>query len=141
MPDSLTIQARNGIYLIPAAGGEPRPITRPNGSMIDQTPAFSDDGRRLAYVSCAKGCDIYVVDLDSAFSVTGPSRRLTQQASFSIQGLTWSPDGKSVIYGVWEAGISYLWRAGIERDQAPVRIEVAGINAARCRRSRLHGTA
>ncbi len=128
-PDSINTQARNGIYLIPAAGGEPRPITRPNASGIDQAPAFSGDGRRLAYASCANGCDIYVVDLDSAFSVTGRSRRLTQQASFWIQGVTWSPDGKSVIYGVSEAAIRYLWRVGIESDQPPVRIEVAGINA------------
>ena len=43
----------NGLYLIPVQGGEPRAITRPPPPGVDRTPAFSPDGHRLAYVSCA----------------------------------------------------------------------------------------
>ena len=58
----------NGIYLIPVQGGEPRAITRPRAPGVDQSPAFSPDGRRLAYASCHdewRGeCDVQVLDLD-----------------------------------------------------------------------------
>ena len=42
----------NGIYLIPVEIGEPRPITRAVAPANDGWPAFSPDGRHLAYASC-----------------------------------------------------------------------------------------
>ena len=42
-----------GIYLIPVHGGEPRPIETSKAPQSDSAPAFSPDGRRLAYASCA----------------------------------------------------------------------------------------
>ena len=42
----------NGIYLIPVDIGEPRPITRAVAPANDAWPAFSPDGRHLAYASC-----------------------------------------------------------------------------------------
>ena len=40
-----------GLYLLPVAGGTPRRLTTPK-VVTDQAPAFSRDGRRLAYASC-----------------------------------------------------------------------------------------
>ncbi len=39
-----------GIYLLPTQGGPPRPLTRAKTSARDSAPAFSPDGRQLAYV-------------------------------------------------------------------------------------------
>ena len=68
-----------GIYLIPVGGGEPRPITRAPPLGDDEAPAFSPDGRRLAYASCASAfglgsCDVHVVALGPDFIPTGPPR-------------------------------------------------------------------
>ncbi len=129
--DLLTSASRRSeMFLIPAAGGEPRQLTRRTGPGADRAPAFSTDGRRLAYASCDPGCDVVVVDLDPAFSVTGPPRRLTHQSVWAVTGIAWSRDGKSLVYGVQQAGLGYLWRVGVDiGGQPPERIEAAGINA------------
>jgi Tol biopolymer transport system component/DNA-binding winged helix-turn-helix (wHTH) protein len=124
----------NGLYLIPVQGGEPRVITRPPPPGADRTPAFSPDGHHLAYVSCAgpsirTTCHVNVVDVDSAFAPAGTPRQVTQVPDTTIRGLTWSRDGKTLIYGAEELGVNYLWRAGVDGRRPPERIEVAGAGA------------
>jgi Tol biopolymer transport system component len=58
-----------GIHLIPTGGGGPHAITFARPPLQDACPAFSPDGRRLAYVSCGgqeqvPACDVYVLALD-----------------------------------------------------------------------------
>src|SRR4029077_10428009 len=124
-------QQASGLYLIPVQGGEPIAITAPTPPAFDGHPAFSPEGRRLAYVSCAGGlyppCDVYVVDLGVAFRPRTPPRRLTRQTAFLL-GLAWTPDGRSVLYsGGRGPGVgSYLWRVGAEGDRPPERVELAG---------------
>jgi len=123
---------RRGIYLIPAAGGAPRLIT-PTGE-DGHGPAFSLDGRRLAYSSCKEtsytDCALRLVDLDTEFIPTGPSRALTPQAPFMTWGIAWSHDGGSVIYGALDAGVTSLWRVRVDEDRPPERIEFGGGDAA-----------
>ena len=73
-----------GIYLISVASGEPRAVTSPKAPAFDVYPAFSPDGRALAYASCegAEGfptCDVYVLALDSELRPRGAARPLTRQ--------------------------------------------------------------
>ena len=65
-----------GIYLISVASGEPRAVTFPKPPAFDVAPAFSPDGRTLAYAACegAEGfpvCDVYVLPLDSELRPPG----------------------------------------------------------------------
>lgn len=124
----------NGLYLIPLQGGEPRTITRPPPPGVDRTPTFSPDGRRLGYVSCAgpsirTACHVNVLDVDSTFAAAGPPRRVTQVPDTTIMGLAWSKDGKSLVYGAEELSVNYLWRVGVDGQQPPERIEMAGAGA------------
>ena len=126
----------DGIYLIPVQGGEPRAITRPRAPEVQQSPKFSPDGHRLAYVSCdgpvdLTNCQINVLDVEDApYAAAGPSRRLTRYVRPTrIVGLTWSSDGASVLYGAEELGFSYLWRVDVAGNAPPERIELAGVNA------------
>jgi Tol biopolymer transport system component len=125
----------NGLYLIPVQGGEPRPLTQPPPPGVDRTPAFSPDGRRLAYVSCTgpsirTDCHVNVLNVDVALIPTGSPERVTQIPDTTIRGLTWSRDGKSLIYGAEELGVDYLWRVGVDGQRPAERIEMAGANAA-----------
>ena len=117
------------IFLLQAEGGEPRAITNPQAPAFDAVPSFSPDGRQLAYVGC-KGsfsCDVYVQDLSPAYLPLGSVRRITRQNAI-IWALSWSRDGKSVIYsGSRYSGVAfYLWRVGIDGQRPPERLELAG---------------
>ncbi|HEY3122165.1 MAG TPA: protein kinase, partial [Vicinamibacteria bacterium] len=122
-----------GLWLIPVEGGAARAITAPKAPDFDGDPAFSPDGHRLAYASCAGAsvvppCDIHVTDLGADFAPRSPPRRLTRHNA-SIFGIAWARDGRSLVYGhspTHLSGIgSHLWRVGIGGDRPPERIEAA----------------
>jgi Tol biopolymer transport system component/DNA-binding winged helix-turn-helix (wHTH) protein len=122
----------NGLYLIPLLGGEPRAITRPTSKGADQSPAFSRDGRRLAYASCDEfrsECQVQVLDLDSSFAALGAPRKLTGRLRMGRSGLTWSRDGMFVMFNAEDVQLNYLWRVGADGEHPPERIELAGVNA------------
>ena len=127
----------NGIYLVPVDIGEPRPITRAVAPANDGWPAFSPDGRRLAYATCQgqdltyrDNCYIQVLDLDSTFAPLGSPRRVTPEPFWTIQGLAWTRDGTSIVFGARQNTFFNLWRVAADGTHQPVRIEVAGMDAA-----------
>ncbi|MGO9262781.1 MAG: TolB family protein [Bryobacteraceae bacterium] len=119
----------SAIFLLPAEGGEPRRVTNPKAPGFDQAASFSPDGRQLAYAGCTGTytCDVYVQDLNPAYVPLGSAKRLTNQ-TFYIYSLTWSGDGKSVIYSASRAAASlpYLWRAETGQRRPPQRLDIAG---------------
>jgi Tol biopolymer transport system component/DNA-binding winged helix-turn-helix (wHTH) protein len=129
--DASEIGRAHAIHLIPLVAGEPRPLTRPAVDMNDWSPAFSPDGRRLAYASCRdlayrSMCHVKVVDLDAAFAPIGPPRRLTPEIVWTIDGLTWTRDSRSIIYSARQGSLMHLWRADAAAAHPPERIEMAG---------------
>ena len=128
-PASPSREAVRGIYLLPAGRGVPRLLVPAPGGMVHFSPAFSRDGRRMAYVSC-KGflsCDVYVVDFDSSLAPTSRPRRLTRQANARIGQVAWSPDDRSIIYDAEVVPMSnHLWRVAVDGASPPERFEAAG---------------
>ena len=79
----------NEIYLVPAAGGEPRQLTR--GKKSSLSPAWSPDGRWLAFVSDRTDKrQLYVIDPDG-----GEAIALTDVED-GIGAFRWSPDSKRI---------------------------------------------
>ena len=80
------------LWLVPAAGGEPRRLTF--GENKNMGAAFSPDGRWLAFVSNRKDkrAQIYRLPLDG-----GEGERLTDLDG-SVGGLAWSPDGVRISF-------------------------------------------
>jgi Tol biopolymer transport system component len=119
-----------GIYLVPVQGGEPRRLTQATAPVSDRSPAFSPDGRRLAYAHCdaVLACNVEVLELD-ALAPVGAPRQLAASIDL-INGVAWTRDGTSVIYGSQPAvSVFYLWRVGVDGTRPPERIEVAGLGA------------
>ena len=129
-----------GIYLLPVDGAQPRAITGTKAPASDRDPAISPDGRRLAYFRCGNccwgECDVMTVELNSSVVSNGPPRRLTSIAT-QMEGLAWSRDSRTVLFGV--AGLfHYLWRIGIDGRMPAERVEVAGLGARLPATSRSH---
>jgi tricorn protease len=88
------IQARGDIWTIPAENGMPRAITRTDDA-IERNPAWSPDGKWIAYTSDESGeYEIYVAQSDGR----GETKKLTNRNGSYIEGLTWSPDSEKIAF-------------------------------------------
>jgi eukaryotic-like serine/threonine-protein kinase len=125
-----TAPESSGIHLIPAGGGDPRAVTFPKPPAFDCNPAFSPDGRTLAYASCSglegRICDVYVVALDGTLRPASPARALTQQGVW-VLGVAWTRDGRSILYG--SGTREGVWRVPADGGFPPERVELAGRGA------------
>lgn len=85
----------DNIYLIPASGGAPKPLTR--GEQEDLDPVFSPDGKSLAIVSNRKALEetgIWIVAVDGS-----PAHSLTRFTTPGVESSPeWSPDGTKVYF-------------------------------------------
>ncbi len=84
---------RAHLYLLPAGSGKARPLTR--GQTFDSLPTWSPDGRHIAYVSKAPDGvpQIKVLSLEG-----GEPQELTQLKGGPIRHLSWSPDGRRILF-------------------------------------------
>jgi Tol biopolymer transport system component len=110
----------DGLYLAVPNGGSPSEppgifvLTRKTGSwrrltsavFADCLPSFSPDGQQIAFVgSTALGVeDVYVVPLGG-----GEPKRLTSDRA-RFNGVTWTPDGKEIVFASNRGGNFALWR-------------------------------
>jgi len=83
------------IWLVPARGGEPRPLTSAEFSSGD--PAFSPDGRRLAFTRKVNGgkAQLHIMPLDG-----GEAQKLTDLPLGAFDP-TWLPDGSGIVFGTY----------------------------------------
>jgi hypothetical protein len=84
---SVVFEALNQLWLMDI-GGKPRQLT--HDKFYKEDPAWSPDGKRIAYSSDKAGTeDIYVMDV-----ATGSEKRVTTFADSAEVAAAWSPDGK-----------------------------------------------
>jgi serine/threonine protein kinase/Tol biopolymer transport system component len=115
-----TAYRESSLYLINADGTGQKPLTTIPGS--DFEPAWSPDGRRIAFTSVRDGNkQIYVLDLNS-LAIT----RLTD-ANPDIESSqpAWSPDGKLITYMVKRVGTYQAW-AMTDTGQENVQLARSG---------------
>jgi Tol biopolymer transport system component len=108
--DRATSSENNGIFLVSVETGEKKRLTTaPADFSGDLDPAFSPDGRQLAFRRrrLHQLEDVYVMPI-SGGSAAGDAVRVTfdQRAVF---GLDWMPDGKRIVYASGRGGTLRLW--------------------------------
>ena len=86
-PDKAANKPRTQIHLIPVEGGEPRQLT--SGEQSSESPRWSPDGKRLAYISDSQ---VWTIDVAS-----GEKKKITSVA-ISADVPVWSPDGKWIAF-------------------------------------------
>ena len=112
----------NGIFLLSLETLETRQLTKPpEGFLGDSTPAYSPDGKLLAFVRGASSRDVevYVMPADG-----GEPTRLTFD-NRSGRSLGWTGDSKSIVFSSWFYGGLLLWRVNAAGGK-PEQLNVGG---------------
>lgn len=102
-------KAGGKVWIVAAAGGQASPVTK--DSVPALAPAFSADGRRLAYFApdSAGRMQVWVQQLAGDTAVGAPFR-LTNHADVTATRIRWVPDGSALLYSadgrVWKVAAS-----------------------------------
>lgn len=95
------------IWLLAVDTGTKRRLTSPpSGRRGDRDPAFSPGGQTLAFVrwKAVGNGDLHVVSVAG-----GEPTRLTFDHR-DIDGLTWTPDGREILFASTRGGLRALWK-------------------------------
>jgi len=128
------------IWLVPSDGGQTRALTHPVRPEFHGSPAFSPDGRRLAYKSCGPGgCHVDVIELGSDLTPGPTPLRVTPQTIYTISAIAWSRDSRWLVFDAQNlAYMTRLMRVPADGSGPPVPIEAAGLWAERPAMDRTH---
>ncbi|MCC6409432.1 MAG: PD40 domain-containing protein [Planctomycetes bacterium] len=111
----VAVEARGEIFSVPVKEGAVLDLTQTDGA-AERQPAWSPDGKWLAYVSdrsgeneiCVRPADSIGVDAERTLTKLGPGYRF---------GPTWSPDSKSIAFSANDGSLSVV---GVEKGDVRV---------------------
>jgi TolB protein len=117
----------SGIYIQRVRTGERRLVSQRAG--VNQAPAFSPDGNRLALTLSGSGgnLDIWLLDL-----ATQQLTRLTDDPAVDTEP-TWSPDGKSIYFTSDRAGGPQIYKIDVANPRRVQRVSFGSGYVARPR--------
>jgi len=122
---SVEILPSLALYLVET--GEKYPLTKTTKDFpADSCPAFSPDGRSLAFSRWVdlNISDLYLLNLSRDLKPVGEPRRLTFQ-NLPIEGSAWISDGSALVYS---AG-GNLWRVAASGSSQPQKLASIGQGA------------
>ena len=114
------------LFLLSTESGERRKLTSPPAkSLGDSGPAFSPDGRNLAFSRRKEAffvSQIYVLSLLEDLGPQGEPKQLTFD-DYTCQSPTWTPDGREIVFAGGSLG---LRRISVSASSRPQPVPVAG---------------
>jgi eukaryotic-like serine/threonine-protein kinase len=115
-----------GIFQVFLETREKRHLTQAPAGIGDSKFEVSPDGRTLAWIryKVVGIADIYARPMQG-----GEERRLTDWNA-TLGGLTWTPDGREIVYSVEQGGTPRLFRIGVNRTRPGRGSPIEGIPAA-----------
>ncbi|HYT22668.1 MAG TPA: PDZ domain-containing protein [Candidatus Polarisedimenticolia bacterium] len=109
------VEARGNIFTIPAEHGSIRTQTTNHSGVHELNPAWSPDGKWVAYLSDKTG----EFELYTRPQMGGEETPITADGSVYRYGPVWSPDSKKLLY--WDK-VLRLWYISLE-DKKPVLVD------------------
>ena len=107
----------NDIFIVPITGGEPTRITGTNMG-ADVSPAFSPDGRWMAYRSQARaGFEADIWKLTLYDRQTGKTRVLGDKYDFQVESFTFTPDSQRIYFVAGERGLAPVYSLSLTDGQ------------------------
>jgi tricorn protease len=111
------VEARGNIFTVPAEHGSVRTLTTEHSSIHELNPAWSPDGKWVAYLSDKSGeYEIYTRP-----QMGGDETRITSDGKIYRFGPTWSLDSNKLAY--WDKS-NQLWYVSLD-DKKPVLVDTA----------------
>jgi tricorn protease len=109
------LEARGNLFTVPTEHGSIRTLTTDNSSVHELNPAWSPDGKWIAYLSDKTGeYEIYLRP-----QMGGDETRVTSDGGVYRYGPAWSPDSKKLLY--WDK-MHRLWFVAVD-DKKPVQVD------------------
>lgn len=110
----------NDIWLVPAAGGQPRLLTESDAN--DVSPQYSPDGRWIAYLGMTRpGFESDRAQLRLYDRRTGEFRSLTADLDASVDFFAWSADSRTLWFQAQEQLHRATWRVPVDGG-APMKV-------------------
>jgi Tol biopolymer transport system component/DNA-binding winged helix-turn-helix (wHTH) protein len=109
--DKTSAEEPFSLFLLSPETGEKRRVTSPPASVVgDCSPAFSPDGKRLAFVRVISALvgEIYLVSVNG-----GEPKRLTFDGA-GVSNLAWTPNGREIVFASRLGGKNRLYRIPVE---------------------------
>jgi Tol biopolymer transport system component len=125
-PSAESDKAGRGLSLLSIATLEKRRLTTCAPGFSDSTPAFSPDGRKLAFArSGGARNDIYILRFSANYEPQGSPQRVVEPGEPYIWSADWTSDGSEIVFssGSWSSGS--LWRMAASASAKPRRLPVA----------------
>jgi Tol biopolymer transport system component len=107
---SIAYNSEGAVWISETTGANPRAVTRPDPVHTDSQPAFSHDGRSLAFVRRRFGTGggpygaLVVVDVAS-----GALKHLTRDDALALSPV-WSPDDRFIYFTSSRGGALNVWK-------------------------------
>ena len=109
------MEARGNIFTVPAEHGSIRTLTTNHSGVHELNPAWSPDGKSIAYLSDKTGeFEIYTRP-----QMGGEETRITTDGGVYRYGPVWSPDSKKLLY--WDK-VLRLWYVSLD-NKKPVLVD------------------
>ena len=109
--DKTSAEEPFSLFLLSTETGEKRRVMSPPASVVgDCSPAFSPDGKQLAFVRVISAVvgEVYLVSVNG-----GEPKRLTFDGA-GVSNVAWTPNGREIVFASRHGGKSRLFRVPVE---------------------------
>jgi Tol biopolymer transport system component/DNA-binding winged helix-turn-helix (wHTH) protein len=123
----------DALFLLSIESGEKKRLTSPSAVSGDGGPAFSPDGRTLAFVRIAsvmtqqlgQFSDVYLLSLSPNLTPEAAPTRLTFD-NWNTVGIAWTANGREIVVSSGPISNPSLWRVAADGSNKPQRLASLG---------------